>query len=58
MYVTKTHAIILKRRAIYEDRLIELRKKLDNKEITTTDYEQLKAVYELVLQELSIIDNI
>lgn len=57
MYVTKPKKVLLQRKAIYEDRLLQLDKRHDSGEITDTDYEHLKAVYELILRELILIDK-
>lgn len=57
MYVTKPNKVLLQRKAIYEDRLLQLDKRHDSGEITGTDYEHLKAVYELILRELILIDK-
>lgn len=57
MYVTKAKRILLKRKAVYEDRLLGLDKKLGDGEISKDDYKKLMAVYELILKELMLIEN-
>ena len=57
MYVTKAKRILLKRKAVYEDRLLGLDKKLGDGEINKDDYKKLMAVYELILKELMLIEN-
>lgn len=57
MYVTKPKKVLLQRKAIYEDRLLQLEKSYYKGEFTEPEYEHLRAVYELILRELILIDK-
>ena len=57
MYVTKAKRVLLKRKAVYEDRLLDLDRKLREGEVGKDDYKRLQAVYQLILHELTQIEN-
>lgn len=55
MYISRARAYLMKRRAIYENKLLELNAKKE--EYEEKEYEHLVAVYELIIREFILIEK-